>query len=59
MRTVMRTTSPRKISIETKRDTMTANDPLAVTGVRGRETEKGETGLSVTKIGGGDMLEHA
>ena len=38
---------------------MIVNVPLAVTRVRGRETEKGETGLSTMKIGGGGKLEPA
>jgi len=55
----MRTTGARRSQIEIEREIMIANIPLAVTGVRGRETEKGETGLSAMKIGGGGMLEHA
>ena len=40
-----RMAGPRRIATKTERETVTTNVPLAITGARGRETERGKTGL--------------
>ena len=53
-----RTMGARRIPIETEQETVTANVPLAVIGVRGRETKRRETGLSVMEGDEASILEH-
>ena len=53
-----RTTGARRILTEIKQETVTANVPLAVTGVRGRETKRRETWFSVMEGDEAGMLEH-
>ena len=53
-----RTTGARRILTETEQEIVTANVPLAVTGVRGRENKRRETWLSVMEEDEAGMLEH-
>lgn len=57
--TTARTAGARRSLTRIERETVTVNVLLAVIGARGRETKRGETGLSAMEGDGAGMLKHA